>query len=88
MAGNLVLDGYLSAARAGFYGVTPPATQPAATAQSAVASTAISTFTTTTLTSGDVTVLNQIIARVEAIRVLQAQTRTDLIAMGIQKGSA
>ena len=70
-----------------FYGATPAA-QPAATAQSAVASTTI-----TAITSGEtlVGVATQVIAlatRLEAMRVLQHQTRADLLALGLQKGSA
>jgi hypothetical protein len=67
--------------KVGFYGTTP-VVQPAATAQSAVATTAITT------TAGDNAVVAALVARVEAMRVLQAQTRTDLVALGLQKGSA
>lgn len=76
-----------SGSTVGFFGVTPVARQ-TATAQSAVATTTITNIGSTSLTATDVTSLNALISRVEAIRVLQAQTRSDLIAYGLQKGSA
>lgn len=85
---NLAVDGNIgsSAALQGFYGATPTA-QPAATAQSAIATTAITAVGSTSLTATDLTSINALITRVEAIRVYVAQTRTDLIALGLQKGS-
>lgn len=71
----------------GFYGATP-VVKAAAAGQSAVASTTITSVASTSLTAADVTRINALIDRVEAIRVLQDQTRTDLIAYGLQKGSA
>jgi hypothetical protein len=70
------------------YGITPPGSQQAATAQSSFASTVITTVSSTSLTTLDLTKINALIARVEEMRVYLAQTRTDLIAVGIQKGSA
>lgn len=82
-----------------FYGYTP-VVQQAATAQSAVATSTITAVSTVTPVTGGygfsttaeavtiVTAINSLITRVEAMRVLQAQTRTDLIAYGLQKGSA
>lgn len=62
----------------GFYGATP-AVQPSATAQSAVATTASTTttpygYTTSAQAEGVVTLLNQI--------------RSDLVTLGLLKGSA
>jgi hypothetical protein len=82
MAANIVLTGGVAG-----YGTTPTATQPHATAQSAVASTAITTLVTTPTATDIATAVNSLISRVEAIRALQDQTRTDLIALGFQKGS-
>lgn len=70
------------------YGITPPGSQQAATAQSSFASTTITTVSTGTITSTELARINGLIARVEEMRVYLAQTRTDLIAVGIQKGSA
>jgi len=70
----------------GFYGATPVA-QAAATAQSAINTTVITTVSSTSLTTLDLTKINALIARVEEIRVYVAQTRADLIAYGLQKGS-
>lgn len=70
-----------------FYGVTP-VVQPAATAQSAVATAAITTLATTPTATDIATIVNALIVRVEAVRVLTAQQRTDLISLGLIKGSA
>jgi len=70
----------------GFYGFTP-IVQPAATAQSAVASTTITAITSGETLVGVATQVVAIAARLEAMRVLQHQTRADLIALGLQKGS-
>lgn len=69
-----------------FYGSTP-VVQPHATKQSVVATTAITALVTTPTATDIATAVNALITRVEAIRVLQDQTRTDLIALGLQKGS-
>lgn len=89
--GNLVVDGNLvggdaATDKAGFYGVTQ-IVQPAATAQSAVATTTLTALTSGETLLGVISMLNLALSRVEAIRVLQNQTRTDLIALGLQKGS-
>lgn len=85
-SGNVVL-GDAATDTVGFYGITP-VVQPAATAQSAFASTVITSVASTSLTALDVTRINALIDRVEAMRVYLAQTRADLVAIGIQKGSA
>lgn len=90
--GNLVVDGSLlggdsTADLAGFYGVTQ-IVQPAATAQSAVAQTALTALTSGETLLGVISMLNIALTRVAAINTLQNQTRTDLIALGLQKGSA
>lgn len=59
-----------------------------ATAQSSFPSTTITTVSSTSLTTLDLTKINALIGRVEEMRVYLAQTRTDLINAGIQKGSA
>ncbi len=69
-----------------FYGVTA-IVQPAATAQSAIATTSLTALTSGETLLGTISMLNLAITRVEALRVLAAQTRTDLIALGLQKGS-
>lgn len=70
----------------GFYGATPVA-QPAATAQSALATTTINNIGSTTLTAADLTGLNSVVARVTAATVLVNQMRSDLVTLGILKGS-
>lgn len=72
----------------GLFGVTATTAQPAATAQSTVASTAITNIGSTSLTATDLTGLNALIARVEAIRVLEDAMRTALVNTGVMKGSA
>lgn len=84
----------------GLYGVTP-VVQAASANQAAVDSTAITGPITTPATSTTpfgfatgaqadaiVAAVNSLITRVEAMRVLQAQLRTDLIALGAIKGAA
>jgi hypothetical protein len=71
----------------GFYGFTP-IVQPAATAQSAVASTAITAITAGETLVGVATQVAALNPRIEAMRVLQHQIRSDLIALGLLKGSA
>lgn len=71
----------------GFWGVTA-IVQPAATAQSAVLTTALTALTSGETLLGAVSLINQLITRTAAMNVLQTQTRTDLIAVGVQKGSA
>jgi len=86
--------------KVGFYGATP-AVQPAATAQSAIATTAITTvvttaatsttpygFTTSTQADAIVAAVNSLISRVSADVTLTNQVRSDLVTLGIIKGSA
>lgn len=70
----------------GFYGVTP-IVQPAATAQSAVATAAITTVETLTTTVWAASI-NELIARVAALTTLDNQVRSDLVTIGLIKGSA
>lgn len=78
---------YPSTGKQSFYGATP-IVQPAATAQSAPATTAITTLATTPTATDIAIAVNSLISRVAAIQVLQNQTRTDLVNLGLQKGSA
>jgi hypothetical protein len=78
--------GQAAASKVAFWGKTP-VDQPAATAQSAITTTTITSIGSTSLTALDLTRLNALIDRVEAIRVYVAQVRTDLVEIGIQKGS-
>lgn len=78
-AASIILAGNAAGAAVGFFGVTAVTTQPAATAQSAVTTTASTTttpygYTTSAQAEGIVTLLNRL--------------RTDLIAVGLIKGSA
>jgi hypothetical protein len=81
-----------------FWGATP-VNQPSGTNQSAIATAAITPATVTPITGtyGFVTSvagnavmssINDLVVRVEAIRNFTAQLRTDLIEIGIIKGSA
>lgn len=71
----------------GLYGVTA-IVQPAATAQSAVATTTITTIGSTTLTAADLTSLNSVVARVEAMTSLINALRLAGVNLGAWKGSA
>lgn len=71
----------------GFYGATP-VDQPAATAQSAVATTALTTITDIVTTASVTGAFNSVVARVSAVVTLVNQLRTDLIEVGVIKGSA
>lgn len=68
--------GLTSAEKVAFYGATP-AVQPSAAAQAAVTATVTTTQTTTTLK-----------ADLAAVIVLANRLRTDLVALGLIKGSA
>jgi hypothetical protein len=83
----------------GFYGFTP-VVQPSGTNQAAVTSTAITgpsnTASTSTTPFGFVTstqfnavlqAVNSMVGSVNSLLVWQNQTRTDLVALGLQKGS-
>lgn len=83
----------------GFYGTTP-AVQPAAAAQSAVTALTDSSGGTASATTGMQALtstynstliansLSTLSARVSALIALANQTRSDLVTIGIQKGSA
>lgn len=71
----------------GFWGKTP-VVQPAATAQSAVATTAITTLATTPTATDIAVAVNSLISRVSAVVTLVNQIRSDLVSVGIEKGSA
>lgn len=73
--------------KVGFWGVTP-VVQPLATAQSAVATTAITTLVTTPASTDIAVAVNSLIARVAAIVTLDNQIRSDLVTVGLIKGSA
>lgn len=74
-----------------FYGASPIA-QPSGSAQAAVATTAITTAAITTTTNAygfaTTTQANNLTAVVAATRTLVNQLRTDLITLGLIKGSA
>ena len=71
----------------GFYGATP-VVQPSATAQSAVATTAITTLATTPTATDIAVAVNSLISRQSANVTLVNQIRSDLVTLGILKGSA
>jgi hypothetical protein len=83
--------GYDSNAKVGFFGTTP-ADQPASANQAAAATTAITTAAVTTTTNSygyaTTTQANNITARVVSNTTLLNQIRTDLVELGIIKGSA
>lgn len=70
----------------GFYGATP-VSQPTATAQSAVATTTLTTIGSTTLTATDLTNLNALVTRCTALTTLVNRLRSDLVTLGLVKGS-
>lgn len=78
--------GQSTADKIAFYNYTP-VVQPAATAQSAVATAAITAVTAGETLVGVATQLAALNPRIEAMRVLQHQMRSDLIALGLIKGS-
>lgn len=65
-----------SSDKIGFYGTTP-ATQPASASQAAVTATTTTTATTTALQTD-----------LDALRVLTNQIRSELVTLGLIKGSA
>lgn len=71
----------------GFYGTTP-ADQPASTAQSAVATTALTTITDIVTTASLTGAFNSVVTRVSALTTLVNSLRTDLVELGLIKGSA
>lgn len=71
----------------GFYGFTP-VVQPSATAQSAVPTTAITTLATTPTATDIAVAVNSLITRVAALVTLTNQARSDLVTVGLLKGSA
>lgn len=70
----------------GFWGATA-VSQPAATAQSAIATTALTALTSGETLLGAISMLNIVITRLAANTVLNNQTRSDLVTLGILKGS-
>ena len=70
----------------GFYGATPVA-QPTATAQSAVPTTAITTLATTPTATDVAVAVNSLISRVSAGVTLVNQLRSELVTLGLIKGS-
>lgn len=71
----------------GFYGATPAA-QPSGTSQSAVATTAITTLATTPTATDIAVAVNSLISRQSAAVTLVNQMRSDLVTLGLLKGSA
>jgi hypothetical protein len=91
MIGGNVPDGLYvfptTSMKGGFWGATP-VVQPTATAQSAVATTAITTLATTPTATDIAVAVNSLITRVAALVTLENQIRSDLVTVGIIKGSA
>lgn len=97
---NTALIGSTSVAKVGFFGTTP-ASKPAATNQ-ALASTATITpvattlatsttpfgFTTTAQANALFAAINSLITQVAALTTLGNQIETDLISLGLSKGTA
>ena len=81
-----VQEPYPSTSTQGFFGATP-IVQPAATAESAVATTAITTLVTTPTATDIAVAVNSLIARVSAVVTLENQLRSDLVSLGLIKGS-
>jgi len=71
----------------GFWGATP-VVQPASASQSVVPTTAITTLATTPTATDIAVAVNSLIARVAACVTLTNQIRSDLVTVGIEKGSA
>lgn len=88
---NGLCVGRAAADKVGFFGTTP-ADQPASASQAAVATTAITTAAITTTTNAygyaTTTQANNIAVIADANRTLLNQLRTDLVELGIIKGSA
>lgn len=76
-----------SSGKVGFYGTTP-AIQPTGTSQSAVATTAITTLATTPTATDIAVAVNSLISRQSAAVTLVNQLRSDLVTLGVIKGSA
>jgi hypothetical protein len=79
--------GQSSSDKIGFYGATP-VVQPSATAQSAVATTAVTTLVTTPTATDIAVAVNSVISRQAATVTLLNQLRSDLVTLGLVKGSA
>lgn len=80
--------GQSSTDKLGFYGLATPIVQPAATAQSAVPTTAVTTLAETPTATDIAVAVNSLIARQAASVTLVNRLRTDLVALGLLKGSA
>jgi len=70
----------------GFWGATP-VNQPADTNQFAITTTALTTITDIVTTASLTAALNAVVARVNSISLWADRVRTDLVEVGIQKGS-
>ena len=70
----------------GFWGKTP-VDQPAATNQFAVTTTALTTITDIVTTASMTGAINAIVARVDSLSAFAYQLRSDLVEIGIIKGS-
>jgi hypothetical protein len=79
--------GQSTASLVALWGKTP-VDQPAATAQSALSTAALTTITDIVTTASVTGAFNAVVARVEAINTLVNQIRTDLVEVGVIKGSA
>ena len=86
-----VILGKTTSSKVGFFGTTP-ADQPASSVQAAAPTTAITTAAITTTTNSygyaTTTQLNNHTARTAANTTLLNQIRTDLVELGLIKGSA
>lgn len=71
----------------GFYGATP-VVKPTGASQLAVATTAITTLATTPTATDIAVAVNALIARQAAAVTLVNQIRSDLVTLGLLKGSA
>ena len=79
--------GQTASSKVGFYGATP-VVRPSGTNQSAVATTAITTLATTPTFTDIAVAVNSLISRVAAHTTLVNQLRSDLVTIGLLKGSA
>lgn len=91
--------GYSATDKLGFYGLTTAIVQPSASAQAALTFTAVAAVTTTTPTitafgytsaqaAAVLDTVNLTVTGLNQVRTLLTQMRTDLVALGIIKGSA
>lgn len=78
--------GQSATALVGFWGATP-VVRPTGTSQSAVATTAITTLATTPTFTDIAVAVNSLISRAAANTTLLNQIRSDLVTIGLLKGS-